>query len=124
MTAEIHISEQTTALTQLMRQKLRVRGNTLPIVLARGKYRLPKRIVRAVNRLIEAETMAENPRLQMMLDHQALDASIREVERFLADIDPSDERKGWYLGILASLVINLLTLAILLIAVMLWQGYL
>ncbi|MEX0283736.1 MAG: hypothetical protein AB3N23_03915 [Paracoccaceae bacterium] len=124
MTDTIDISDHSAELVKLMRDKLRVRGRTLRTVLARGKYRLPKRIVRAVHQMIEAEDLAQNPKLRMMIDGDAVTAARREVETFLADIDPSDERKGRFLGILASLAVNLLSLVILLIAVLMWRGFL
>lgn len=111
-------------LLELARDKLRVRGQTLSTVLARGRWRMPRRIARAAQRLVEAEQTAQNPRLRMMLDHDALAKDMRDLRAFLDDIDPADERKGWFLGILASLAINLLTLVVLLIAVMIWRGYL
>lgn len=124
MTDHTDIDTDAAALAQLMREKLRVRGRTLRSVLARGRYRLPKRIVRAVTQLADAQTLAENPRLRPTLDTEALSRARHEVELYLADIDPADERRGRLLGILASLAINLLTLIVLLIAVLLWRGFL
>ncbi len=124
MTIDDPITEGSTALLEEIRTKLRVRGKTLATALERGRRRMPRRVYRAGRRLAEAETLANNPRLRLTLDGEALARDAREVMAFLADIDPSDERKGWYLGILASLAINLLTLFVLLIAVMIWRGYL
>ena len=118
------IAETSADLLLLMKEKLRVRGRTLGAAMHRARHRVPRRIRRALERLAEAEALSANPRLRLMLDETALDRAERDVRAYLAEIDPADERKGWYLGILAGLTINLLTLVVLLIAVLLWRGYL
>lgn len=118
------IAETSADLLLLMKEKLRVRGRTLGAAMHRARHRVPRRIRRALERLAEAEAVSANPRLRLMMDQSALDRAERDLRAYLAEIDPADERKGWYLGILAGLAINLLTLVVLLIAVLLWRGYL
>lgn len=111
-------------LTTLFRDKMRVRGRTLQKVVSRAGRRLPRRQREAAARLVEAEGLGQNPRLRLMLDEEALQADRDSVADFLSGIDPADERRGWYLGILASLAVNLLSLFILLVAVLIWRGFL
>ena len=123
--SDTHETSETYAdLLLLMKEKLRVRGQTLGAAMDRARHRMPRRIRRALDRLAEAEALSANPRLRLMLDQTGLDQAERDVRAYLAEIDPADERKGWYLGILAGLTVNLLTLGVLLIAVLLWRGYL
>ena len=124
MTDTHEIAESSTELLLLMKEKLRVRGQTLSVAADRARHRMPRRIRRALDRLAEAEALSANPRLRLMLDQTVLEQAERDVRAYLAEIDPADERKGWYLGILAGLTVNLLTLVVLLIAVLLWRGYL
>ncbi|MBO6775650.1 MAG: hypothetical protein JJ897_09110 [Marinibacterium sp.] len=124
MTDTHEIAESSTELLLLMKEKLRVRGKTLSVAVDRARHRMPRRIRRALDRLAEAEALSANPRLRLMLDQTGLDQAERDVRAYLAEIDPADERKGWYLGILGGLTVNLLTLGVLLIAVLLWRGYL
>lgn len=118
------ISTEIADLAAMMRQKLRLGGATFGATLSRARRRMPRHVYRAAQSLAAAEPLADNPRLRLTLDHAALIQARRQVETFLAGIDPADDRIGWLLGVLASLVVNLLALFALLIAVMMWRGYL
>ncbi|MDF1717459.1 MAG: hypothetical protein P1U75_12420 [Antarcticimicrobium sp.] len=111
-------------ITALMQARLGARGATLRAALHQARHQLPRRIRAQAARLAEAEPFAAHPRLRLTLDADALDKAAREVEAHLNAIDLADRRKGWWLGMLGGLVFNMLAFAALLIAVLVWRGYL
>lgn len=118
------ITQDAEAVASTMRSKLRVRGKSLSSVLSRGRRRLPRRVARAAGDLVQAEAIAQHPRLRLTLDDRGLTRARGEVERYLAEIDPADDRKGWFLGVLASLSVNLILFAVLIVSLLVWRGFL
>lgn len=118
------IPDRIAEITALMHARLGARGSTLRDVLRRARHRLPRRIRAQAARLAEAESFAAHPRLRLTLDTAALDKAAREVETHLNTIDLADRRKGWWLGMLGGLAFNMLAFLALLLALLVWRGYL
>ncbi len=109
-------------LEEQMQTKLGTRGGSLQKRLARAGRRLPRRVRRAGQVITQAEAMAGHPKLARLRDDKAVDAAFREVSAHLQTIDPADRRKGIILGILGSVVFNLILLVVAVLFVMRWQG--
>ena len=118
------IAEITALMHARLGGRLGGRGATLRDVLRRARRRLPRRIRAQAARLAEAESFAAHPRLRLTLDAQALDKAASEVETHLNTIDLADRRKGWWLGMLGGLAFNMLAFLALLLALLVWRGYL
>ena len=104
--------------------QLHLKPAPLDKLVARSKGRLPTRIRRDAQALIDAKEFADHPKLSRTLDFTALGKSADHVVRHLKTIDLEDERKGRWLSLAGSLSINLISVFILLIAVLMWRGFL
>lgn len=117
---ERHVVE----LSKGLQSKLKLRNAPFPALVARSRKRLPRRVYKSAMQLVEAERFANHPKLSRTVDFAALSHAARVVSDHLDGIDLADERKGKILSLLGSVSINLIAVAILLIAVLLWRGYL
>ncbi|MCF6232074.1 MAG: hypothetical protein L3J36_03065 [Rhodobacteraceae bacterium] len=114
--------ELTSGVIEGLRAKLGVRARTLEAALAKARYRLPRRVHAQAMTLVAAGSMAQHPRLRQMLDMDALAAAAAVVNAHLETIDPSDRRKGFWLGALGGLVFNLILMAVALGGFLVWYG--
>lgn len=106
-----------------MRDKLGVGGNTLADSLRKGGRELPRGVRAHVRKLAEAEAFADHPRMRMTLDARALGKAADRAAEHLDKVDPVDRQLGWWLGVLAGLVFNLLLLSVIVIALLRWRGF-
>ncbi|MCP3972161.1 MAG: hypothetical protein GY717_17925 [Rhodobacteraceae bacterium] len=112
-------------LAGLIEDKLGVRrGTGLQAKLRRAGRLVPRWLQREAGRIVEAQQMMGHPRLMMQTDPQALDRAYRHCERWLQAIDPAERRRARALGFLAANAANLLFVAALFIAYMVWAGHL
>ncbi len=100
-------------LSQLLSDKLGVSGGSLSAQLHKARRLMPRRIRRDAELLKEAEAMADNPRLAMILDDPRYARAADAVEAHLSAIDMADRRKGWWLGVLGGMAFNLLAALVL-----------
>lgn len=124
MTEPVSTDDQIQTILALLREKLGVRGADLGVALNRARNRLPRRIYRQAIALVQAAPLAAHPKLCQTLDHAALAAAATEVQTHLDAISVADRRKGWLLGMLGGLSFNLILALALLIAVLVWRGFL
>jgi len=117
---ERRVAELSTAL----QSKLGLRKAPFATLVARSRRRVPRRVYQHAMALVEAERFADNPKLSRTLDFPALSHAARVVADHLDSVDLADARKGKLLSLLGSLSLNLIAVAILLIAVLMWRGYL
>ena len=120
----ISIEAQIAQTAALLRHRLGTGGADLSRTLAKAKHRLPRRIYRQGQRLARAEAMSHHPKLRLTLDQTGLGQAAQEVQAHLTSIDLADRRKGWMLGVLGALSFNLILAFALLIAFLVWQGFL
>ncbi len=106
----------------LLREKLGVKGKTLAASIRRAKRRLPRRVYSQALVLAQAESIAEHPKLRMVLDTPKLTRASNEVQEHLLSINLADRRWGWFLGVLGGLVFNLFTLTALILIILWWRG--
>ena len=121
MAGSIH--QMADRISALLVQKYRVKGR-LSDQAPRLRRRLPGRVNDALALMISAEYMAQNPALLPQIDHEAVAAAYDLALKHLNGIDTSDRRKGAVVGIAASIAFSLLVVALGLLAVLHWRGYL
>ena len=119
-----HAQEKAAQVAELMNERLRVRGKDLAAKLRRTGRLMPKRIKRNAAFLAETAALAQNPKLQQMINHEKVDAAHKSCVEFLETIDLADRRKGVFLGILGSLVLTVLGVMLMVSFVLVWRGYL
>lgn len=123
MTAE-ELRAENEALAELIREKLGVGGRGLAGRARRAGRLLPRRIRRQVDYLLEAETLAQNPKLARMVDDARARTAHAACAQFLDGIDPGERRAKYWLGILGSVAFSILAVAGLAVGVLMWRGYL
>ena len=124
MSAQQPIAEEIAATAALMGERMGASGESFAARLRKVRHRLPRRLRAPARALAKAEPLAAHPRLCRTLDAAALRAAAAELRAWLEAVDLADRRRGWWLGMLGGLAFNLLVLAALVIAVLLWRGYL
>ncbi len=122
MTTQIDIADQIGQVRDLLSDKLGAKGVDLARASVRARPFLPRKVRRAVGQLAAAEPLARHPKLRLTLDPAALAAAAEVARSHLARVDRRDLRKGWWLGLLGGLVFNLLVLAGLVVAWLVWRG--
>ena len=123
MQASNTIGARTDHIAELIEARLGVRGRGLEAKLRRAGRRLPRRVRRGAQSLIEAERLMAHPRLARQTDPATLDGAYRQVETWLMSVDPAEQRKTRILNFLAVNAANLLLVAALFVAYLVWAGH-
>lgn len=108
---------------QLMGERLGLRGRTLDRQVRRAGRLLPRAVAREARFLAQAASIAANPRLLRMIDPAHVESAHRIVRDHLRGIDPRERRRTRAIGIAAVVVFNLMVVAALVLAVLVWRGY-
>ena len=118
----ISIQQMADRVAALMEDRLRARGTGLEAKLRARGGALPRKVRAAADELAKAAAMAQNPKLLLQIDHDALARNYDLCVRHLGGLKP---RAGWMdgtLAIAASIAMSLLLVALLVIALLRWRG--
>ncbi len=107
----------------LLESRLGARGATLKKRLDYVRRKLPGRVRRAGDLLVDAQKMADNPRLAMRVDRDGLTRATVEIERFLNAIDVPAERSRRRYNRLAAFAGQFLLVFGALVGLLVWRGY-
>ena len=116
------IAEKLKALRDLFRAHMGIKAPTMAKVARRARRQLPQVLRAKVAMLVEAETMASNPKLARRLDRAALDSAYHELADYLESLDLADQRLGRFVNMIAGILLNLLILSGVLVAFLWWKG--
>lgn len=108
----------------LMEERLRLRGRGLTEKLRKGGRLLPRKVRAAADLVAQAAVQSQNPRLLMQIDREAVAEAYDLCLRHLGGLDRAERVKGLVLNIAASAAFSLLVVAVLLVAVLYWRGFL
>ena len=95
-----------------------VRARTLAAALRKTGRRLPKRVRAQAQLIADAQSLGSNPRLLRQVDGAALSRAEEAVVTWLDGIDRSDRRKGFWIGVGATIGFNILLIVS---AVVVWM---
>ena len=109
-------------LESLLQERLGVRGPSFEARLKRAGRRLPRFARRAGDRIAKARILLGNPRLARLVDKPGTMHSIAILRGHLETINAGERRKSLILGLLGSMVFNLLALVLLILVLLRWQG--
>ena len=109
-------------LSVAMARQLRLRGGGLSDVAARAGRKLPRHLQAEVHVIVEAETLAEHPKLAHRVDEKRLKTAARKLRNFLDKQDPKAERRAEILDRLAVIVFIVFAIAVGAFLVALSQG--
>ena len=110
-------------LTALMREKLGVRAETLPVALRRAGRKLPRRLRQDGDLILAAMERSRNPRLARVTDGDGPERAARRIEAYLSGLDPVSARARARAYLFADLAFRLAVVIALVIAVLAWRGY-
>lgn len=117
------IAGKITSLQKLLHEKFGVRERALARMLKKVGRRLPRRMHARARALMEAETLAANPKLARQMDTSGLERGYAELVAYLEKIDPVEQRKSAMLRLAGILAFNFLVVVGAFIYWLWWAGY-
>ena len=124
MTQNNDVQKYAAQIQALLENNLGLRGRDLPHLLGKSRHRLPRHVWRAASTVAEANTLAQNPKLAVTIDVTACSRTAETVMIHLRSIDPKDRRMGLILSVLGSVSFSVIAVFALLVAVLVWRGFL
>ncbi|MFC2966501.1 hypothetical protein [Acidimangrovimonas pyrenivorans] len=120
----ITVQQMADRVAELMDSRLQVRGKGLAAKLQNGGRNLPRDVRANAEFLVEAATMAKNPKLLPQIDEVRVAEAYNSCLRHLTAISRHDRRKALARSIGANIAFSLLVVFALLITVLVWRGFL
>jgi hypothetical protein len=108
----------------LLETRLGARGATFDVQVARARRHLPAALRVAAADLLEARRMAANPRLARRIDPARVSRAHAALVAHLTTVDRAASRRAMVLDFLATAGFQLLAVAGLVLAVLVWRGFL
>lgn len=97
-------------------------ATSLPEAISQVRGHLPAGVVADLARVQAIESWLAHPQLSRQIDLDEVRRVHRKTRRYLAKIDLKRDRERYWFGVAAGLAINILLLAIGLIAFLRWRG--
>ena len=119
----IVIQQLTKRVFELLEETMGAKGRTLEKRLAYVQRKLPGRVKRAGAVLVDAQGMADSPRLAMQLDSETVSAAYDEIERYLKELDVAAEKSRKRYNVMAAVAAQFLLVVGALVALLVWLGY-
>lgn len=116
------LKNQVDEMQKLLASQLRARGASLSVQVRKAGRRLPRKIRKDAQTVVDASVMAENPKLARMIDEDAMTQAAQNVIDHLKAIDPFDRLKGRVLGILGAIAAVLLITFAIFVCVLVQRG--
>lgn len=107
----------------MLRERLRVRGSTFAAQIRKAGRRLPRRVRRAAQFLIETEDLTAHPKLARMVDPDEVSTARDTIFTFLQTVDPKERRKDYLLNILGIIALNVLLIGAAIVTYLVWAGH-
>ena len=120
----VTIHQMADRVAQLMEERLALRGRDLPAKLRKAGRSLPRRVREGAEVLAEAAAKAKNPKLLGQINMVQVAEAYDICVRHLAAIDAGQLRRQRLGSIISSVAFGTLFLALGLVAVLAWRGYL
>jgi len=108
---------------ELLEARLGVRGTTLEARVARARRQLPAALRAAAADLVEAQRMVAHPRLARRIDAARVARAHAALVAHLTALDRAAARRAAVLDVLATTGFQLLAVAGLVLAVLVWRGF-
>jgi len=110
-------------LALLMAERLELRPAPFDRLVRKAAPHLPRGLRKQALMLAEAQAMAQHPRLAMTLDLSALARAAEDLRTHLRGIDVADRRYGRRLALAGRISANLIAVFVLVLAVLIWRGF-
>lgn len=116
--------DQANHLSDLLKDRLGVRGQDLETRLHRAGRLLPRHIRRDMDAVVHSVQFQASPKLARMVDDGAAHRAYDNCVAYLNSIDPSKRRLDRLIGIASTIVFNVLIVGALFLTVLAWRGLL
>ncbi|WP_322895433.1 MULTISPECIES: hypothetical protein [unclassified Yoonia] len=120
MASDIHIKVE--KIRALLDQRLGVRARTFEAQVRKARRLLPRGLRRELVYFAQAQALADNPKLQRMIDRPRLEAAYNNAVYFLERADIGQRRRTAALGVAASIAFGLLITALVVLVVVVQRG--
>ncbi|MCF6444020.1 hypothetical protein [Nereida sp. MMG025] len=118
------IQQKEAEITDLVRAKLSLRGNSLAVQMSRARRRLSKSLIADGVYLAQAAALAKNPKLARQIDAKRVSRAHLRLRDHLETVNPRDRRIGKLLGFLGQMAFIAITVFVLVVVVLIWRGFL
>jgi hypothetical protein len=120
----VTIQQMAVRVSDLMEERLKVKGNSLSQKIAQAKRTLPRKVWQAAKDLAQAEAQSHNPKLLLQIDETVVAKNYDVCVKFLNTMNRWDRRKGVVLSLTVNILLRLVAVVALVAGVLLWRGYL
>ncbi|MBI1170193.1 hypothetical protein GC209_02235 [bacterium] len=121
--SKITIQQMADRVSALMEERLKITGPSLEAKVQRAGRRLPREVREAAEALVAALQLAQNPKLLMQIDDEAVAIAYDICLRHLNGLNRAQRRRGMVLDAAARIAFALLVVGVLLVAVLRWRGF-
>ena len=118
----ISIQQMADRVAALMEDRLGARGTGLEAKLKARGSALPRKVRLAADELTKTAAMAQNPKLLLQIDHEALARNYDICTRHLTALKPRSGLLQGTLSIAASIAMSLLVVVVVIAALLRWRG--
>lgn len=118
----VTVQQMADRVSELLGERLRVKGDTLEARLKKAGRRLPRKVRDAGAVLVQATQMIRNPKLLHLVDDAVVAEAYDICLRHLNTVNPNEAMKTLVLGIAAHIAFSLLVVGALVVATLYWRG--
>ena len=118
----ISIQQMADRVAALMEERLAARGTGLEAKLKSRGGALPRKVRHAADELAQTAALAQNPKLLLQIEHDALARNYDLCVRHLSAVKRHSGLMDGTIAIAASIAVSLLVVAVVVIALMRWRG--
>jgi hypothetical protein len=122
--SSVAIQQMADRVAQLLDERLGIGGRDLGSRLRKGGRMLPKRVRESAQMLAEAAEKAQNPKLLGQIDMGAVSDAYDACLKHLTAIDPADRKRSALSGMIGFVGGGIFLLAVGIVAVLVWRGFL
>ena len=120
----VTIQQMVDRVAQLLQERMSLGGRDLSAKLRRGGRLLPRKVREGGELLAKAAEKAKNPKLLGQIDMGQVAEAYDTCVRHLMSVDPAGRRRDSIAGMIGSVGFGVLFLALGIIALLVWRGYL
>lgn len=120
----VAIQQMAERVADLLEQRLGIKGRDLATKLRRGGRALPRKVRTAADLLVDAAEKARHPKLLGQIDMGAVADAYDACVRHLTGIDPKDRRRNTLASMVSFVGFGIMFLAIGVLILLVWRGYL
>lgn len=121
--SKISIQQMADRVATLIEERLKITGPSLEAKLQKAGSRLPRPVREAGEVLVSATQMAQSPKLIMQINDEAVAVAYDTCLRHLNTVDRAADRRNLILDMAARIAFALLAVAVLVVVVLIWRGF-